>query len=97
MDKLGLSEQVFTDSITEPEIEIASTKSKDDFYVHYYKDIIKHPNGQFRLSLRFGYNNSCVFSSSENLNYTVISIYFQKLSTLTIAKLRASTRTDIEL
>ena len=42
--------------------EIGSTKSKDKLFVHHYNDFIEHPNRQIRLSLRFGNNNSCVFS-----------------------------------
>ena len=45
-----------------PKVEIGSTKSNDNLFVPHYNDIIEHPNRQVRLSLRFGNNNSCVFS-----------------------------------
>ena len=48
--------------LPKPKVEIGSTKSKDNLFVHQYNDIIEHPNRQIRLSLRFGNNNSCVFS-----------------------------------
>ena len=48
--------------LPKPIVEIGSTKSKDNFFVHHYNDIIEHPNRQIRLSFRFGNNNSCVFS-----------------------------------
>ena len=48
--------------LPKPNIEIGSTKLKDNLFAHYCKDIIEHPNRQIRLSFRFGSNNSCVFS-----------------------------------
>ena len=45
-----------------PKVEIASTKSSDNRFAHYYNDINEHPNRQIRFSFRFGNNNSCVFS-----------------------------------
>ena len=48
--------------LPKPKVEIGSTKSKDNLFAHYYKDIVEHPNRQSRLSFRFGNNNSCVFS-----------------------------------
>ena len=48
--------------LPKPKVEIGSTKSKDNLFVHHYNDIIEHPNRQIRLSFRFGNNNSCVFS-----------------------------------
>ena len=48
--------------LPEPEVEIGSTKSKDNLFAYYYKDIIEHPNWQIRLSFRYGNNTSCVFS-----------------------------------
>ena len=48
--------------LPKPKVEIRSTKSKDNLFAPYYKDIIEHPNRQIRLSFRFGNNNSCVFS-----------------------------------
>ena len=48
--------------LTKTKVEIGSTKSKDNLFVHHYNDIIEHPNRQIRLSFRFGNNNSCVFS-----------------------------------
>ena len=43
--------------LPKPKIEIGSTKSKDNLFVHYYNDIIEHPNRQIRLPSRFGNNN----------------------------------------
>ena len=48
--------------VPKPNVEIGSTKSKDNLFTHYYNDIIEHPNRQIRSSFRFGNNNSCVFS-----------------------------------
>ena len=48
--------------LPKPKVEIGSTKPKDNLFVHYYNDIIEHPNRQIRLSFRFGNNNSCVLS-----------------------------------
>ena len=48
--------------LPKPKNEIGLTKSEDNLFVHYYNDIIEHPNRQIRLSFRFGNNNSCVFS-----------------------------------
>ena len=48
--------------LPKPKVEIRSTKSEDNLFAHYYKDIIEHPNRQIRLSFRFGNNNSCLFS-----------------------------------
>ena len=48
--------------LPKPKVEIGSTKSKDNLFAHHNSDIIEHPNGQIRLSFRFGNNNSCVFS-----------------------------------
>ena len=45
-----------------PKVEIGSTKSEDNLFAHYYNDITEHPNRQIRFSIRFGNNNSCVFS-----------------------------------
>ena len=47
--------------LSKPKVEIGSTKSKDNFFAHYYNDIIEHPNRQIRLSFRFGNINSWVF------------------------------------
>ena len=48
--------------LPKPKVEIGSTKSKDNLFAHHYNDIIERPNRQYRLSFRFGNNNSCVFS-----------------------------------
>ena len=48
--------------LPKPKVELGSTKSKYNLFVHHYNDIIEHPNRQIRLSFRFGNNNSCVFS-----------------------------------
>ena len=82
--------------LPKPKVEIGSTMSKDNFFAHYYNDIIEHPNRKFRLSLRFGMNNSWVFPT-KCLNFTAINLFLQKLSTLIIAKFTISTRTDITL
>ena len=47
--------------LPKPKVETGSTKSKDNFFTHYYNDIIEHPNRQIRISFRFGNNNSWVF------------------------------------
>ena len=51
-----------TDSLPKPKVEIGSTKSKDNLFVHYYNDIIEHANRQICFSFRFGNNTSCAFS-----------------------------------
>ena len=43
-------------------IAIRSTKSKNNFFAQYYRDIIEHPKRQIRLSFWFGNNISCIFS-----------------------------------
>ena len=43
-------------------VEIGSTKSKDNLFAHHYSDIVEHPNRQIRLSFRFPFSDSCVFS-----------------------------------
>ena len=48
--------------LPKPKVEIGSTKSKNNLFAQYYKDIIEHPNRQTRLPFRFGNNTSCVFS-----------------------------------
>ena len=48
--------------LTKPNIEIGSTKSKDNLFAHNYNDITEQPNRQFCLSFRFRNNNSCGFS-----------------------------------
>ena len=48
--------------LPKPKVEIGSTKSKDNLFVHHYNDIIEQPNRQICLSFRFGNNNSGVFS-----------------------------------
>ena len=60
--------------LPKPKVEIGSTNSKDNLFAHHYNDIIEDPNRQFRLSVRFGNNNSCVFPS-KSLNYTAINLF----------------------
>ena len=72
-------------------IEIGSKKSKDRFSAHYYKFIIDHLNGIFRLSLRFQNNNSCNFSIK---NFEIQGNQFVQTK---VAKVTTSTRTDITL
>ena len=48
--------------LPKPNVEIGSTRSTDNLFVHYYKDIIEHPKRQIHLSFSFRRNNSCVFS-----------------------------------
>ena len=48
--------------LPKPEVETGSTKSKDNLFAHYYKDIIEHPTRHIRLSFRFENNKSCIFS-----------------------------------
>ena len=63
--------------LSKHKVEIGSTKSEDNLFVHYYNDIIEHSNRQIRLSFRFGNNSSCVFSIKKfevpgNLNHREI-------------------------
>ena len=51
---------------------------------------------QIPLSFHFGKHIFCVFST-KRLNYTVISSYLQKMSTLNVAKITTSTGTVIML
>ena len=44
--------------LPKPNVEIGSTKPKDNLFAHYYNHIIEHSNRQFRLSFRFGNNDS---------------------------------------
>ena len=46
-----------------PTYEIGSTEVKDNLFAPYLIDITEHQNRQFRLSFRFGNNNSCVLSN----------------------------------
>ena len=46
--------------IRKPEIEFGSTRSEDNFFIHYYKDIIKLPNRHIRFSFRCLNNNSFI-------------------------------------
>ena len=48
--------------LSKPKVEIGSTKSKDNLFIQFYKDVIEHPNRQIPSSFRFVNNNSCVFS-----------------------------------
>ena len=50
--------------LSKPKVEIGSTKSQDNLFVHYYNVSlnIQKDKRQFRLSFRFGNNKSCVFS-----------------------------------
>ena len=47
--------------LPKPKVEIGSTKSKDNLFVHHYNDIIDYPIRKIRLSFRFGNNNSSIF------------------------------------
>ena len=83
-------------SLSKPEKEIGSTKWKDNLSILYYNDITEHSKSQISVTFCFEGNKFCT-SSIKNLNYTIISWSLQKLSTLIIAKLSTSTRTDITL
>ena len=82
--------------LPKPKVEIGSTKSKDNLFVH-----------QTTISLnlqidKFGHQSDLettilVYFPSKSLNYTAINLILQKLSTLTIVKFTISTRTDITL
>ena len=48
--------------LPKPNVEIGSTKLKDNLFAHYYTNIIEHPNWQNGLSFRLGKINFCVFS-----------------------------------
>ena len=65
----GISQKTFAQAskciqipLPKPTVEIRSTKSEDNLFAHYYNDTFQHPIRQIRLSIRFGNNNSCVFS-----------------------------------
>ena len=51
--------------LPKPKREVASTKSKDNLFAQYCKDIIEHPTRHIRLSFRFQSNNSCLFKKFE--------------------------------
>ena len=82
---------MFTNSITGAQSSDWIYKSKRQSFAPYYNDIIEHPVGQLRLSLRIENNNSCVFSIT-SLNYTAIILFFQKLFTLNVPKFTTATR-----
>ena len=48
--------------LPKPETELGYTKSKQNIFVYFCKNIIEHPNSNNRLSFRFGNNNSYDFS-----------------------------------
>ena len=79
-----------------PKVDIGSTKSKYNFFAHYYKDIIEHPIRKFLYHSELETTILAYFSST-TLNYAAISLFSQKLSTLTILKFTISTRTDLTL
>ena len=81
--------------LPKPKVEIGSTKSKDNLFVHHYNNIIEDPNRQIRLSFRFENNNFCVFSLKKFELHG--NLFLQKLATFTIVKFTISTRTDITL
>ena len=85
--------------LPKPKVEIGSTKSKDNVFVHHYNDITISLDIQID---KFVYHSDLettllVYSPSKSLNYTAINLSLQKLSTLTIVKFTISTRTDITL
>ena len=82
--------------LPKPKFEIGFTKAKEELFTQCYKDIVEHLNRQIRLSFRFE-KKQLVSFPSKSLNYTVINLFLQKLSTLTIVKFPISTRTDITL
>ena len=41
---------------------VGSTKSKENLLSHYCNNTSEHPNRHIPFSIRFGKNNSCVFS-----------------------------------
>ena len=43
-------------------VDIGTTKSKDKFFAHYWKDMIEHPKRQYFLSLTFQNNHIRIFS-----------------------------------
>ena len=51
--------------LPKPKVEIGPTKSKDNRFAHYDKDVVEHPNRQIRLLFRFGDKNICVFLSKK--------------------------------
>ena len=48
-------------ALPKPKVEIGSTKSKVNLFVHHCNQIIEHTNRQIFLSFRFGNNNYCAF------------------------------------
>ena len=52
--------------LSKPKSEIGSTKSEDNLFLLYYKDIIEYPQRQIRLSFPFQNKNSCVFFHQKN-------------------------------
>ena len=82
--------------LPKPIVDIRSTKSKDNLFVHYYNDIIGHPNRQIRLSFRFGNNNSCVHSIKKFELHGNQFILTENVN-LYHPEFTISTRTDITL
>ena len=82
--------------LPKPKVEIGSTKSEDNLFAHYYNDTTEHPNSQIRLSFRLE-TTILAYFLPENLNYRAINLFLLKLSTLIIAKVTISTRTDFIL
>ena len=64
--------------LPKPKIETVSSKSKDNFFAHYYSAINEHRKWQIRLPFRFGNNNSCVFSD-QKVRTTRQSIYSYRI------------------
>ena len=83
-------------ALLKPKYEIGSTKSKDNLFARYNKDVFEFRKRQIHLPCRFQNTIPACFPSIR-LNYMAINLFLQKLSTLTIAKLTTSTRTDITL
>ena len=77
-------------------VEIGSTKSKVNLFAHYYNDVIEYRNRQIRLSFCFGTKISCIFFIKKCQLHGNL-FFLPKLSTLTMAKVTISTRTDNRL
>ena len=82
--------------LPKPKVEIGSTKSKTISLLVTIRISLNIRIDKFVYRSDLKTNNSCNFPS-KSLKYTAIKLFSQKVSTLTIAKLTISTRTDITL
>ena len=76
-----------------PEIELGSTKSKDNLFVHHCRDIKSYVKVNKFVQLTLLETLFLASLPSRNLNYIAINLVLKKLSTLFIAKFTTTTRT----